>query len=168
MTDTFQATGCHTYCDTDEVPAGGSALGTIAFLMPECYPQSMWVGKKIAFRDGRIVGYATVRRVLNPILLRDGGIENDDRKATVKLHTDENGNRQITLTADGLELTGFIAQTITEITAIKRWVNGVLFFSCNVGEEEIYDFTDITCGTKQPEKIIDVLKKIKAVEIIRD
>jgi hypothetical protein len=68
MTDTLQATGCHTYYDTDEVPAGGSALGTIAFLMPECYLQSMWVGKKIAFRDGRIIGYATVRRVLNPIL----------------------------------------------------------------------------------------------------
>ena len=70
ITDTYLTTGVHHYFGTESVPAGGTAQGTITFLSPEAYPHSLWIGKKIAMQEGeRIVGYATVLKIYNPVLL---------------------------------------------------------------------------------------------------
>ena len=56
----------------DEVPADGTARGTITFITPEAYPASLWVGKILDIQEGgRIVGTAVVEKVLNPVLLRE-------------------------------------------------------------------------------------------------
>ncbi len=62
-------TGIHHYYDVDEVAPDGSAKGTITFLSPKAYPHCLWVGKKINIQEGeRIVGYATITEIYNPIL----------------------------------------------------------------------------------------------------
>ena len=68
----YLTTGVHHYFDTDEVPADGTARGTITFITPEAYPASLWVGKILVIQEGgRIVGTAVVEKVLNPVLLRE-------------------------------------------------------------------------------------------------
>ena len=62
------ATGQHEYFDIEELPAGGTAKGTIAFINPEYYPKTIWIGKIIPFWDGRIIGHATVKKIFNPDL----------------------------------------------------------------------------------------------------
>ena len=70
ITDTYLTTGIHHYFGTESVPADGTAQGTITFLSPDAYPHSLWIGKKIAIQEGeRIVGYATVLKIYNPVLL---------------------------------------------------------------------------------------------------
>ena len=50
----------------------GTARGTITFLIPEQYPGTMWVGRTIDICEGeRVVGTATVEKVLNPVMNRD-------------------------------------------------------------------------------------------------
>ena len=45
----------------------------ITFISPEAHPHCLWVGKKINIQEGtKIVGYATVLKVLNPDLLCGG------------------------------------------------------------------------------------------------
>ncbi len=68
--DGYATTGVHRYYDVQAVPPGGTAKGTITFISPEAYPHSLWVGKKINIQEGeRIVGYATILKVMNPVLL---------------------------------------------------------------------------------------------------
>ena len=51
------------------VPPNGTAKGTITFLSPEAYPHSLWIGKIINIQEGdRIVGYATIVKIFNPLL----------------------------------------------------------------------------------------------------
>lgn len=70
-------TGIHHYYDLQNVPPKGTARGTITFITPEAYPRCLWVGKKINIQEGsRIVGHATILKILNPIL-------KDDRKDTI-------------------------------------------------------------------------------------
>lgn len=53
----------------NEVPTNGIAKGTITFLSPEAYPHSLWIGKKIGIQEGaRVVGYATITKIFNPLL----------------------------------------------------------------------------------------------------
>ena len=69
LTDTCLTTGVHHYYDVDSVPPGASARGTITFLSPEAYPHCLWVGKRISMQEGaRVVGYATITRIDNPLL----------------------------------------------------------------------------------------------------
>lgn len=69
--DNYLTTGVHHYYDTGCVPPGGKAKGTIKFITPEIYPNSLWCGKKIQFQEGKkVVGYAIITKVLNPILLK--------------------------------------------------------------------------------------------------
>ena len=69
IVDNQWAIGLHRYYEVDSVPPGGSAKGTVTFLSPEAYPHSLWVGKKIDIYEGaRIVGYATVIKIYNPLL----------------------------------------------------------------------------------------------------
>ena len=70
LTGDILTTGLHHYYDVQMVPPDGTAKGTITFITPEAYPKSLWVGKKINIQEGeRTVGYATILKVLNPILL---------------------------------------------------------------------------------------------------
>lgn len=64
--------GIHHYYDVDEVAPDGTVRGTITFFTPECFPKSVWVGMVIPIQEGaRVVGTATVEKILNPILERE-------------------------------------------------------------------------------------------------
>ena len=68
----YLTTGVHQYYDVSEVAPNGTARGTITFLTPDVYPHTLWVGKTIDICEGeRVVGTATVEKVLNPILNRE-------------------------------------------------------------------------------------------------
>ncbi|MBQ8621533.1 MAG: hypothetical protein IJ422_04375 [Oscillospiraceae bacterium] len=68
--DRYLTTGVHHYYDVQTVSPDGTAKGTITFLSPEVYPNCLWEGKKINIQEGeRIVGYATILKVFNPILV---------------------------------------------------------------------------------------------------
>ena len=65
----YLTTGIHHYYDVDSVAPDGTAKGTITFLSPEAYPSCLWVGKKISIQEGdKIVGFATIMKIFNPIL----------------------------------------------------------------------------------------------------
>ena len=67
----YLTTGVHCYLDAEEVAPDGEARGTITFITPEAYPHTLWVGKVLDIQEGeRVVGTATVERVLNPVLER--------------------------------------------------------------------------------------------------
>lgn len=69
VTDAYLTTGIHHYYGVESVAPNGTAKGTITFLSPESYPHCLWIGKKIRMQEGgRIVGYATVTRIYNPLL----------------------------------------------------------------------------------------------------
>ena len=74
VTGNYLTTGVHHYYDIQTVPPDGTAKGTITFITPEAYPHSLWIGKKINIQEGaKIVGYATILKILNPDLL--GGFD---------------------------------------------------------------------------------------------
>ena len=67
----YLTTGVHRYFDAETVAPDGEARGTITFITPESYPHTLWSGKTIDICEGeRVVGTATVERVLNPVLKR--------------------------------------------------------------------------------------------------
>lgn len=67
----YLTTGLHRYYDVDEVLPSGTAKGTITFLTPEIYPRSISIGERIPIQEGAlVVGFATVLRVMNPLLLK--------------------------------------------------------------------------------------------------
>ncbi len=68
--DGYLTTGVHHYYEVRTVSPNGTAKGTITFITPEAYPNCLWVGKRINIQEGaRIVGYATILKVFNPVLL---------------------------------------------------------------------------------------------------
>lgn len=70
VNDTYLTTGIHHYYGLDFVAPNATAKGTITFLSPEAYPHCLWIGKKINIQEGeRVVGYATVTKVFNSLLL---------------------------------------------------------------------------------------------------
>ena len=67
--DDYMTTGVHQYYNMEQVAPGETAYGTITFITPEAYPHCLYEGKVIQISEGeRIVGYATVIKVLNPLL----------------------------------------------------------------------------------------------------
>ena len=67
----YLTTGVHHYFGVDRVAPDGEARGTITFITPEAYPKSLWVGKVLHIQEGeRVVGTATVERILNSLLER--------------------------------------------------------------------------------------------------
>ena len=69
VTDTYLTTGIHHYYGVESVAPNGTAKGTITFLSPESYPHCLWIGKKIRMQEGgRVVGYATITGIYNPLL----------------------------------------------------------------------------------------------------
>ena len=70
--DNYLTTGVHHYYEVQTVPSDGTAKGTITFISPEAYPRCLWIGKKLNIQEGaKIVGYATILKVLNPDLLSE-------------------------------------------------------------------------------------------------
>ena len=68
----YLTTGVHHYFGVSQVAPDGEARGTVTFITPEAYPNSLWVGKVLPIQEGeRVVGTATVEKVLNPILNRE-------------------------------------------------------------------------------------------------
>ena len=68
----YLTTGVHSYYDlgdgTDELK------GTITFITPEHYPNSLWVGKKLdMYEGGTMVGFVIITQIFNPILENDNG-----------------------------------------------------------------------------------------------
>ena len=73
VTDSYLTTGLHHYYNVKSVPPNGIAKGTITFLTPEVYPHCLWIGKRICIQEGaRVVGYATIINIFNPLLRTDG------------------------------------------------------------------------------------------------
>ena len=67
--DNYLTTGIHHYYNVSSVPPDGTAMGTITFLTPEAYPNSLWVGKRISIQEGaHIVGCAIITNIYNPLL----------------------------------------------------------------------------------------------------
>ena len=69
IADQILITGSHRYLGADYAPLVGTIGGYISFPAPEEYPHTLWLNKEIAIQEGeRIVGYARIQRILNPIL----------------------------------------------------------------------------------------------------
>ena len=67
--DNYSTCGIHHYYGVDMVPPNGQAKGTITFITPEMYPACLWIGRKINIQEGeKTVGYATITKILNPLL----------------------------------------------------------------------------------------------------
>ena len=65
----YFTTGVHKFFNVDQVAPGETVYGTITFITPESYPHCLYKGKTLQISEGeRIVGYATIIKVLNPLL----------------------------------------------------------------------------------------------------
>lgn len=65
----YLTSGVHHYYGQDKAGSNETAKGTITFITPEAYPHCLWIGKKITIQEGaKIVGYATITKILNPVL----------------------------------------------------------------------------------------------------
>ena len=70
ITDDYLTSGVHHYYGVQSVAPDGTVTGTITFISPEAYPHCLWIGKKISIQEGaKIVGYATILKVFNTVLL---------------------------------------------------------------------------------------------------
>lgn len=65
--ENYLTTGLHHYYNTDN--SNKEIKGTIEFISPEVYPNSLWIGKKIDMYEGsKKIGYAEIVNIYNPIL----------------------------------------------------------------------------------------------------
>ncbi len=65
--DNYLTTGVHNYFDLES----SCVKGTITFIAPNEYPQSLWIGKKIEMYEGKtFVGCAIITKILNSTLCR--------------------------------------------------------------------------------------------------
>lgn len=66
--DNYLTTGIHFY-NQSEVNPGETVEGTIKFLAPSEYPNSLWIDKKIDIQEGyKVVGYAIIKEIYNKVL----------------------------------------------------------------------------------------------------
>ncbi|TCM96336.1 elongation factor Tu [Paenibacillus sp. BK033] len=64
----YLTTGEHQY-ESGIVEPGETVKGTITFITPEVYPNSLWIGKIIKLQEGsRLIGYAEVTNIFNELL----------------------------------------------------------------------------------------------------
>lgn len=70
ITSDYWTSTNHEFVDVDHVSTGESARAYVWFLTPEEYRGTLWEGRTLNVAEGvnRIVGKATVVRVLNPVL----------------------------------------------------------------------------------------------------
>ncbi|MFF2450767.1 hypothetical protein ACFVSW_27445 [Neobacillus sp. NPDC058068] len=67
----YLTTGTHHYYNKEKVELGETVLGTITFITPEAYPNTLWVGKRITIQEAsHIVGYAEITKIFNETLLK--------------------------------------------------------------------------------------------------
>jgi hypothetical protein len=60
----------HRFLDDAGVTTGERKPAEVWFLTPEAYPHSLWEGQILEVAEGaRVVGTATIMKVLNPLLL---------------------------------------------------------------------------------------------------
>lgn len=72
ISDHYLSTGIHHYYGQNFVMPNESAKGTITFIMPEAYPHTCWIGKRIRIQEGeRVIGFATITKIFNPLLRID-------------------------------------------------------------------------------------------------
>lgn len=65
----YLTTGLHRYYKTSD-EFNDKIVGTINFITPEYYPNSVWIGKKIPMYEGsKLIGYAIITKIFNEILL---------------------------------------------------------------------------------------------------
>ncbi len=65
----YFTTGLHQYFDVEKLECHKTAEGTITFISPEFYANSLSVGMKIEFYEGsHMVGYAEILEIYNDIL----------------------------------------------------------------------------------------------------
>ena len=65
----YLTTGEITLIGRDYLEYNNEAISFIRFLTPEVYPNSVWIGKKIIFKEGKLItGYAIVTKIFNKIL----------------------------------------------------------------------------------------------------
>lgn len=70
ISENYLTTGIHSYQNRESIDSSESVFGTISFLTPEAYPGSCWPGKQIPIQEGeKLIGYAIVIKVLNPLLM---------------------------------------------------------------------------------------------------
>jgi hypothetical protein len=67
--DDYQTSARHQFLDGKAASTGRPARALVWLLTPEVYPSCLWVGRGLNVLEGsRIVGRATVVRILNPVL----------------------------------------------------------------------------------------------------
>lgn len=65
LIDGNYTTGLHKYIEQSD----NKVIGKIAFICPEAYPNSLWIGKRIEMYDGsRKIGVAIILKIYNKIL----------------------------------------------------------------------------------------------------
>ena len=70
----YRTSTLHRFVDVERVHTGETAKAEVWFLSPEHYPHTLWEGRRIEVGEGgRLVGYATILKVHNPLLLRPTG-----------------------------------------------------------------------------------------------
>ena len=142
--DNYLTTGIHHYYGVDSVLPGETARGTISFITPEAYPHCLWIGKKINIQEGdRIVGYATVTDIYNPVL------ENTNINLFIKLliATLNCAEKEISSILDGKISSWNLTQiqsVISEINEILSYAKKGEFYSSNNENKRILrlDFFD--------------------------
>ena len=66
----YRTTTVHRFIDVERVSTGEKAKAEVWLITPEVYPHTLWEGRRIEVGEGgRLVGYATVLKVHNPLLL---------------------------------------------------------------------------------------------------
>lgn len=65
--ENYLTTGLHHYYNSDN--SNEELKGTIEFISPEAYPNSLWIGKSLDMYEGsEKIGYAEIVNIYNPIL----------------------------------------------------------------------------------------------------
>ena len=68
ISENYLTTGIHNYYNLQD-ESNKKIKGTITFISPENYPQSLWIGKKVEmYEGGNIIGYAIITKIFNDIL----------------------------------------------------------------------------------------------------
>lgn len=67
--DDYVTSGAHHYIGRDELAPGDTCLGTITFITPEAYANSLWIGRDIDIQEGsKVIGRARITKIFNAIL----------------------------------------------------------------------------------------------------
>lgn len=69
LPNNYFSSGLHRYFGAEVIKPDETVSGTITFVTPEAYPKCLKVGTVIPIYDPpNVIGYATVKKILNPIL----------------------------------------------------------------------------------------------------